>query len=330
MWSRGAAGTGVERPHTLRLGRVAIPPSWPDGCVHRTLYGGVLGSTYGEATRGDRQDSREAGNVVADSTPVHPMPIDLSIRDLAHRAHEAGRPAFEAAVARREEVAAELDALAGEGAAAAVIGGVPRPAPEGPPLDPDVARPVLRLTEAQEAVRDAWAAMHPPDACWTDTYNVQNLLHQLGLSWEEPPVSDCYQRVLLGAAGVDGAGDGLELTEMPVLRGDGLRALIAIIESRPVPSAERIANDLAASHGFRGLGEVMTRGVMAAIDEVAESVGADPSTVRLQPGVGAAAPLDDGANSPEAWRAYFVQRRESLLGFLRAALEGGHEVVVSY
>ena len=75
------------------------------------------------------------------------MPIDLSIRHLAARAHEAGRPTFEAAVAHREGVAAELDAVAGAAASAAVIGGISHPGPEGP-ADAEVASRVLRLTEA--------------------------------------------------------------------------------------------------------------------------------------------------------------------------------------
>jgi len=257
------------------------------------------------------------------------MPIDLYIRHLAERARAEGQPAFEAALARREEVAAELDAVAGEGSAAAVIGGLVRPGPEAL-ADPEVARLAVRLTEAQEAVREAWAAMHPPEACWDDTYNVHNRLHQLGLSWEEPPVADCYERVLLEAGEPDAGEDGYELVEALVLRGEGLRALIGIIESRPVPSAQRIAEDLAAGHGFRGLNELATKAVQVAAEKTVASAGGDPSEAWLAPGVGGAAPLDDGRHSPQVWRRYFLEKREALLAFLRQALEGGHEVVVSY
>jgi hypothetical protein len=139
-----------------------------------------------------------------------------------------------------------------------------------------------------------------------------------------------YERVLLGAEEPDAGEEGYELAEVLVLRGEGLRALIGIIESRPVPSAQKIADDLAAGHGFRGLGELATKAVQVAAEEVVESAGSDPSRAWFAPGVGGAAPLDDGRHSPEVWRRYFVEKREALLAFLRGALEGGHEVVVSY
>jgi hypothetical protein len=171
--------------------------------------------------------------------------------------------------------------------------------------------------------------MHPPEACWDDTYNVRNLLHQLGLSWEELPVADCYERVLLGAGEPDRGEGEYELTEVPVLRGEGLRRLIETVESRPVPSAQEIADDLVALSGFRGLNELATKAVQVAAQDVVEAAGGDPSEAWFAPGVGGGAPLDDGLHSPEVWRRYFIEKREALLVFLRKALEGGHEVVVS-